>query len=350
MHLNSSIQSVHLSPSNITVEASNIPSENHDITHDKLNQIELVGECAPLNTYFETNIPLENNIPSPPTYDAIDSVPAPPKYDVCLSGYDPIQQTMLYEDSMLRLQKNGRNLLLILEQHINYEAFKYSFFSQRSLWLNAVCNSNWTGLVNCLQILNSNVDGSFYRPTPLDISLSPCSLETDILEDENAESEKPKLYVKLTKTMRDQLSADIRAKALQNISELEPNGDKWQQLFEKLLPTTSIIKAWNYESDHQFSLILNKPATGKIVEIAEGGNKLAKGATVSIKKKIMGTINYGTLSFTPGFEPVAKKGPIAINVNTVSIFPKNNCWYIEANGKKVKFDVGMASCNKIQWS
>ncbi|XP_065668288.1 uncharacterized protein LOC100200963 [Hydra vulgaris] len=328
---------------NVSVDTSGFSTENCQETIS-LNQNELPFDYGSLNAENESNMP------PPPSYDAIDNNPAPPSYNFSITNYDSIEQNELYEDSMVRLQKNGRNLLLILEKHIVYSAFKFSFISQRSLWLNAVCNSNWTGLLHCLQILNSNVDGSFYRPSSLDISLSPSSLETDLLEDEIVEGEMPKMYIKPTKKMLEQLSNDLRIKAIQNISELEPQGDKWRQLFEILLPTISVIKEWDYEPGHPFTLILNKPATGKIVEIAEGGNKLAIGATVTINKKLIGTINNETLSFNSGNELVGKKGPVAVRVKTIVLLQKNNCWYIEANGKKVKFDVAIASCKKVEWS
>ena len=282
-------------------------------------------------------------------------LPAVPSYEEAsksMTVQPPINQEI--ESSVINvetLEKNGRNLLLILERNIHYQSYRYSFLSQRNNWLNAVWSSNWTGLLHCLQILNSSLQGSYDRPTPLDISLSAPSLPTDRLEDDPQDAlAPPQMFQKQTKEMIAQNSGECRQNALNDFAQYAQHGEQWRQLFDKLLPTGPVIKSWTYETDVSFELICRHPSTGTIVDIDENGNKLAKGARFTIGKTLAGRLSDFGLTFNKGMEPTAKKGPVKVTLKSLSFLLKNNTLYLEAEGKKVKFDVAMASCKTVKWS
>lgn len=250
------------------------------------------------------------------------------------------------------LQKNGKNLLLTLEKHIRYEAYRYSFLTQRTVWLNAVIQSDWSGLLQCLRILNRNIEGSYDKPTFLDISLSKPSIETDKLQrDPQDEQLPPTEFVKLSKEAIAQHSEDCRQKALNDFTLFPNRGVEWSRILDKLLPVAPVFKSWNYSENISFELISRRVNTGTIVEIEENGNKLAIRASFTIGKILRGHLSESGLAFEKGFEPIAKKGPVKIALHDAAFILKNdNELYLVANGKKVKYEIAMASCKTIKWS
>ena len=274
-----------------------------------------------------------------------DQVPIQRQYVRMIDGITELK----YE--ITKLEKNGRNLLLMFEKHIHYHAYKYSFLSQRNIWINSVWKSNWSGLLHCLQILRSNLNGSFNEPSHLDIHLSPGSLPCDKLTDDTFVNSvpPPERCRKLTKQEKAELSAQIRLNVLDDFKNIDHHGNEWRELFDKLLPVGSSLHAWNYSSDGSFELICRRRNTGTIKETDENGNKLAVGASFTIGKKLRGSISGNSLYFDKGFAVSAKKGPVSIVLDNLMFTEKGGNLYVSGNGRKVKFSVAIASCKTIQW-
>jgi len=312
------------------------------------------------------NLILTANVPEI-NYGSIDdtenaspppSPPPPPSYSVTVNNelYNTNTKAANQEISQLsynviKLEKNGRNLLLMFEKHIHYFAYKYSFISQRNHWLNAVWDSNWTGLLHCLEILESNLKGSYNRPSQLDISLSPKALPQDELQDDPHDiQELPEKVKKLTKQERIEISQTLRIKAIEDVKSVQIYGEQWSIVFDKLLPTLPFIINWSYEPNGPFTLTSSRSCTGVITEIENNGNKLAKGASFTIGKVLSGFLTEDNgLVFNTGNGVTGKKGPVSVKVSDVKFLMKNDVIYLQANGKKVKYDVAMASCKTIHW-
>ena len=274
-----------------------------------------------------------------------DQVPIQRQYVRMIDGITELK----YE--ITKLEKNGRNLLLMFEKHIHYHAYKYSFLSQRNIWINSVWQSNWSGLLHCLQILRSNLNGSFNEPSHLDIQLSPGSMSCDKLTGDTFVNSDPppERCRKLTKEEKAELSAQIRLNVLDDFKNIDHHGNEWSELFSKLLPVGSSLYAWNYSTNGSFELECRRRNTGTIKEIDENGNKLALGASFTIGKKLRGNITGNNLYFDKGFAVSAKKGPVSIMIDNLMFTEKGGNLYISGNGRKVKFSVAIASCKTIQW-
>ena len=309
-------------------------------------------------------------LPPPPSYEAVES-------NATLYSLHDFQAD---SDELMRLEKNGRNLLVALEKYVDYKAYKYSFFLQRDLWLNSAWNANWGSLLQCLRVLNANLTGDFGRPSQLDLRLAQPALETDLLDNDTDEDLHrlttcpPASFVRETKEMKAVRSRELRELVLKEIGEIGTVGTKrhcygveWQQVFERLLPNNDgVIKSWTCQKQREapdidggdencginridFELLLRRVSTGKIVEInrEQGGNKLAIGATLTIGKRLSGSLLESSLTLNEGF--VGKKGPVSVTVTSASLLQKKNKTYISVSDKKVALAVALASSQKIVW-
>jgi len=288
--------------------------------------------------------PTDLGLPPPPSYEAVQNN----------KTYYDLHEFQSDRDEYLRLKKNGRNLLVTLEKYVDYKAYKYSFFLQRDLWLNSAWNANWTSLLQCLRVLNSNLTGDFDRPSALDLQLAQPSLDKDILpKDPQDSNEPPPPFVKETKEMRLQRSNECREKALADVASHTPYTEEWVAIFKRILPTNGCIKSWNIQGDATdhliFSLELRRSATGKIVGIDENasGNKLAIGASLILGKKLSGNISLGSLTLNEGI--VGKKGPVSLTIKSLSFMQKKNKTYIQVSDKKAAFAMVLASSKEIVW-
>ena len=295
--------------------------------------------------------PVEIGLPPPPSFEAVQNNKA----------FYSLHDFQADGEELLRLEKNGRNLLVALEKYVHHKAYKYSFFLQRDLWLNSAWNANWTSLLQCLRVLNANLTGDFDRPSPLDLRLAQPSVETDALGDfTDASGETPPpAFVRETKGMKVQRSRELRELALSDVAEMGGEyADKWRHIFDRVLPRNDgVIKSWTCQKldgdlDRpylEFELLLRRVSTGKIVGINkdDGGNKLAIGATLTVGKRLSGVLLESSLSLNDGI--VGKKGPVSITVTSVMLLEKKNKTYINVSDKKVALNVAMASTDKIAW-
>lgn len=300
-----------------------------------------------------------SDFPLPPSYspdEPIINVPAPPSYGSSdHSTVSPetrnIVPTYFVSDSTIELEKNGRNLLLIFEKYVYYNAYRYASLFQRGFWINNVCESNWTGLLQQLQILNRNLDGMYCKPSNFDIHLANLTTTTgfELGLDEQDINTPPPPFVRKTKEDIAVESSKLRAEILEFVGRDDEFGDKFRELFNKLLPTTPVIKSFvcmNYSGD--FKITLRRVSTGKITSCQPPGLKIAVGASVSLGKIVEGCFYCSRLHSLSGV--TGKKGPVTVSVGSVLFLHKNNTLYLEANGKKVKYDVAISSCKTIEWS
>ena len=327
---------------NVSVVVSNTKISSKDLTWNTLS-----NEKSQPDSNIEENVDGTSGLEGESNLRNYheDQVPIQRQYVRIIDGITELK----YE--ITKLDKNGRNLLLMFEKHIHYHAYKYSFLSQRNIWINSVWKSNWSGLLHCLQILRSNLNGSFNEPSHLDIQLSPGSMPCDKLTDDTFVNSDPppERCRKLTKQEKSELSAQIRLKVLDDFKNHDHHGNEWNELFGKLLPVGSSLYAWNYSADGSFELLCRRRNTGVIKEIDESGNKLAVGASFTIGKKLRGNITGNNLYFDKGFAVSAKKGPVSIVLDDLMFTEKGGNLYISGNGRKVKFSVAIASCKTIQW-
>jgi len=85
------------------------------------------------------------------------------------------------------------------------------------------------------------------------------------------------------------------------------------------------------------------------VDETEGGNKLAIGVTLSLGKTLSGSLGSTTLSFLQDSGLVGKKGPVSLNVTSVSLTKKGEKLYALVSGKKAPLAVVFASSKEIEW-
>lgn len=295
----------------------------------------------------------------PPCYEDI-GLPPPPSYEAVQNNQEYYNLRDVHSDNeeILRLEKNGRNLLVILEKYIDYRAYRYAFYWQRDLWLDSAWNANWPSLLQCLRVLNKNMSGDFDRPSALDISLAKPALETDVLVDDPKDSEPPPPpFVRLTLEMKTEISKECRQRALADIGNFPQHGAEWREIFDRILPSNSVIKSWSWkELDYlngtfDFQLQLRRSTTGRITRVdeTEGGNKLAIGVTLSLGKTLSGSLGSTTLSFLQDSGLVGKKGPVSLNVTSVSLTKKGEKLYALVSGKKAPLAVVFASSKEIEW-
>ena len=366
--------------------------ENEEAVNGKSEDIEVqqhVQDVSNRNSHFRhsfhqitssSHLMLDQDQPTPPppiqTPTQPDlGLPPPPSYEAVQNNatFYTLRDFQIDPDELMRLEKNGRNLLVALEKYVDYKAYKYSFFLQRDLWLNSAWNANWGSLLQCLRVLNANLTGDFDRPSSLDLRLAQPAFETDLLVSDNnddlpgSSAGPPAPFVRETKEMKSVRSLELRELALNDVSEIgnvvetdRSYAAEWRQLFDRLLPNNDgVIKSWTCSKHEQedkvgirridFELLLRRKATGRIVEVnkEEGGNKLAIGATLAIGKRLSGSLTDSNVAFNEGI--VGKKGPVSVTIEYATFIQKKNKTYISVSEKKVALDMVLASVHKIKW-
>ena len=294
---------------------------------------------------------LHQGLPPPPSYGSV-AINATDLPNFRSTGIEEKIEVSPIDKPLLLLERNGVNLLLVLEKSILYEGYSYSFFSQRAMWLSSVDLSNWTGLVHCLDVLESHLDFSFDRPSQLDVSLGAPSLSSDVLEKDPSDDDEPPSFTPESKDPHviEANSQSQRNQALLDVERISTHGEHWKALMDKLLPNLPIIRQWEYDENYgRFELVLRRPARATIKGVGPNGIKLAKGATISLGKVTKGSISNDKIVFSSGFQPTGSKGPISVTVADIAFKWKKNKWYLESQGKTVKYDVALESMQELHW-
>ena len=299
-------------------------------------------------------------IPPPPPflaveYSSTDDVPPPNYQSMSLTVQNEnmdITPTYFLPDSAIELEKNGRNLLLILEKYVLYSAYRYASLSQRNIWISMVCRTNWTGLLHELRILNKNLQGSYNKPSALDISLARVLDEGYRLDgDEQDGVTPPATFIKKSKEEIASESTELRNNVLNFFGENHQYGENYREIFDKLLPTGPVFKSFCSTPGivhRTFDINFRRQNSFVITEFEPPGLKIAVGASITVGKKLCGQINEEGIQFSS--KPVGKKGPVSVSVDTLTFCMKNDCLYIMVNGKKVKYEVALSSCKTVKWS
>ena len=299
------------------------------------------------------------NLPPPPSYDpaSVGSVygsmtpTIPSRLQMFTEDQEKIK-VLPFGQPLASLKRNGVNLLLVLERSIRFEAYSYSFFSQRAIWLSSVTASNWVGLLHCLDVLYSNLDFSYDRPSPFDIAVSAKALPTDALEKAPSDDDVPPSF---TPESRDPEviranSQSQRDQALMDVQGIPGHGERWKELMDKILPILPVIRLWRYDSNSgDFEIILRRPVTATVTEVGPRGMKLAKNAKISLGKVTKGKLREHSITFLPGFQPKGSKGPIGLTVTGIAFKWKKKTWYLESQGKTVNYDVAIQSMQELKW-
>ena len=298
---------------------------------------------------------IQQNLPPPPAYGSVQIGHDAPDFITSIQlpkDENEIIKTSPFDCPLLSLERNGMNLLLVLEQSIIYKAYAYSFLSQRSVWLSSVILSNWNGLDHCLEVLERSIDYTFEKPSYLDVSLGPKSLPTDALEPDPRDTEEPPSYTPESRdpaVIEDKSKAQ-RMQALIDVSTIPEHGGHWKELLAKILPTLPVIREWYYDDDSgRFEIILRRPVTATIKDVGPNGIKLAKGASFRLGKVTTGTIRQNFINFLQGSQPLASKGPIQLAVAELKFIWKKGTWYLESEGKSVKYAVALDSIKLLEW-
>lgn len=317
-------------------------------------------ECANADEISVDPLPspmLPPGLPPPPSYgstntETVDGKAAVVSVFPMFTADQEKIETAPFDQPLTTLERNGVNLLLVLEKSIRFEAYSYSFFSQRGIWLSSVSLSNWTGLLHCVDVLESNLDFSFNQPSAFDVSLGAKSLDSDVLEQDPRDNDEPPSYTPESRDP-DVISANSqsqRDQALIDVARVPQHGEHWKALMDKVLPDIPVIKLWKYDDfSGDFEIILRRPATATITEVGPKGVKLAKGATLSLGKRTIGNLGKSRIAFSSGFEPKGSKGPISVTVADIAFKWKKKTWYLESQGKGVKYDVAIESMHGLQW-
>ena len=300
---------------------------------------------------------LDQSLPPPPSYGSISvdcgDVSALSHVEIHLISKQKERiETSPFDQPLLSLERNGVNLLLVLEKSILFHAYSYSFFSQRAMWLSSVDLSNWTGLLHCLDVLESNLDFSFSQPSSLDVSLGRPSLSSDALAKDPKDDDEPPSFTPESRDPHviEANSQSQRDQALSDVLRIADHGEQWNVLLDKFLPDLPVIKSWNYDENcGSFEIILRRPVTGTIKGVGPNGIKLAKGATISLGKVTKGELSPSKMVFSSGFQPRGSKGPISVTVVDIAFRWKKNTWYLESQGKSVKYDVAIDSMQELKW-
>ena len=322
----------------------NMPCNEQKESTSSRENIEAINDTAPS--------PILLGDFQPPSYQSISNVRPPPNYTSSEppSGGVDVQPTYLPPDSVLELEKNGRNLLLILEQNIHYSAYRYSCLSQRNIWINMVCESDWTKLLRQVEILKENLQGTYHKPSQLDIQLANTTYpEFELVEDEQDSDPPPPLYVRRTKEEIREESSEMRAEVVEFFGQHSEHGNEYRQLVDKLLPTTAVYKSVTL-TGQSFTIVFRKGSCGVVKEYEPPGLKVALGAQLCVGKQISGIFSSSGISFTRGCAPVGKKGPVSVAAESIGFVKKNDHLYLETNGKKLKFEVVLCSFKTVIWT
>ena len=336
------------------VFAINDATPQVDETHDTVCTGD--GEASHSDGQPSLDPILPEYLPPPPSYgstavDSIEGQAINTDARMFTRGKDQIEVSP-FDQPLLSLERNGVNLILVLEKSILFEAYSYSFFSQRAIWLSSVSLSNWTGLLHCLDVLESNLDFSFNHPSPFDVSMGQKALTSDVLERDPGDDDEPPSFTPESRDPEviEAVSRGQRDQALSDVASLSEHGEHWKELISKFLPDLPVIKRWNYdEFTGHFEIILRRPVTATVTKVGPNGVKLAKGANISLGKITKGKIQSDNIRFTTGFQPKGSKGPISITVTDIAFKWKKKQWYLESQGKTVKYDVAFDSMQELQW-
>ena len=257
-----------------------------------------------------------------------------------------------HHDPVLALESNGVNLLLLLEQHIHYSAFSFAFISQLALWRSSARGSNWVGLWNCLQTLEKNLTGTFDKPTQMDVSLGASTSQPFVLP-RDPDQEKPPEFVPESRdpeVIRAQSDAE-RRRALEEITSVGEHGTQWAELLDKVLPTKPVFRQWIWDAGTaSFEIRFRRPIQGVITEVGPAGIKLARGAAISLPKRLKGTLGR-RIVFDKGFEPKGKKGPVSVALTDAELVedPTSGRLYLKSQGKKVNYHKLLDSLKTVEW-
>ncbi|XP_031568248.1 uncharacterized protein LOC116302959 [Actinia tenebrosa] len=255
-------------------------------------------------------------------------------------------------DPVLSLECNGKNLLLVLEEHIHYSAFSFSFITQIPMWRHSVENADWTQLVECLRILESNLSFTFNSPTRVDVACADQHLPLLRLPPDPDQVPLPVFVPEPRDPEEIRALADAeRSRCLQDVATLEPPGDKWAVILDKILPTKPVLKKWFWDSEsHEFALYFHRGIRGTITDVGPRGLKLAKGASISISKVIKGHFPISRrITFQKGFQPKGGKGPVSVTVSELGILEMPEKTYITAQDKRLALDKALDCLHEIAW-
>lgn len=254
-------------------------------------------------------------------------------------------------DPVLSLECNGKNLLLVLEEHIHYSAFSFSFITQLPMWRHSVENADWTQLVECLRILENNLSFTFNSPTRVDVACADLYVPLLRLPPDPDQVPLP-VFVPEPGPEEIRAMADAeRSRCLQDVATLEPPGNKWAIILDKILPTKPVLKKWFWDNEsHEFALYFRRGIRGTIVDVGPRGLKLAKGASISIPKVIKGRFPTSRrITFQEGFQPKGSKGPVSVTVSELGILELQEKTYITAKDKRLPLDKALDCLYEVAW-
>ena len=252
---------------------------------------------------------------------------------------------------MNAMECNGKNLLLTLESYIHYSAFSFAFISQLPLWRSSVDRCDWTGLLHCLEALEGSLNGAFNSPTDVDLAVANFSMPLLELEPD-MDSEEPPVYVPESRDPEAiQAQSDAaRTRALNDVRALGEFGEQWAQLLEKVLPTKPVIRTWEWhEEQGNFMIALRRPIQGVITEVGPRGVKMARGASITLPKRIEGRLSGSSVSFIRGCEPKGAKGPVSVAVTALGLQKDKEKIYITSQGKRLPYDKALDCMKTVKW-
>jgi hypothetical protein len=255
-------------------------------------------------------------------------------------------------DPVLALECNGKNVLLVLEEHIHYSAFSFAFITQLPMWRHSVEIADWTQLIECLRTLENNLNLSFNNPTRIDVACADKFVPLLRLQPDPDQVPLPGFFPEPRDPEEIRAVAEAeRSRCLQDIATLEPPGNKWASIFDKLLPTKPVLKKWFWDNEsHEFALYFHRGTRGTIINVGPRGLKLAKGATISIPKILKGRFPSSIeVNFKKGFQPKGSKGPIGVTVSELGIIDLGEKTYITTQGKRLPLDKALDCLYEIEW-
>lgn len=259
-------------------------------------------------------------------------------------------------NSLTKLECSGSNLLLLLEHHIHYSAFSFTFVSQLSKWRRYVRHSNWIELLHCLRAFEASITETFNSPSRTDLAAGIESLEAVFELCIDPDNEVPPTFTpepQDPESIQAQSRA-MRSRALQDVSTIENNSQEWVQLLDKILPPLPVIRSWVWNtgsSDTSFEILFRRSVQGTVANTGPKGIKMAKGTTIALPKRIRGSFigNGKKITFVKGFEPKGKKGPIVLTIKELGIITMNSKLYITSQDKRLRFDKALDSIHVLTW-
>ena len=249
------------------------------------------------------------------------------------------------------MECNGKTLLLLLERYIHYSAFSFSFIAQLPLWRSSVAQCDWTGLLHCLEVLETNLTGSFNNPSQVDMSLGNVDVPFLKLEPD-IDTEEPPVYVPESRDPEviRALSDEERTRALNDVKTVGEFGEQWAELLDKVLPTKPVIRMWRWDEELKiFHVYLRRPIQGVITEVGPRGVKMARGAAIALPKHIQGRFLGARITFDKGCEPKGKKGPVSVAVTELGLMKTKDKMYVTAQGKRLPYDKALDSMKTVTW-